>query len=82
MLEVGKLYRHHMIRTHPGVRILGCIVYRGVDGDWIGGIDTIAIITDYAESLMFVEMSEAKKSGIFLAGDRFVMIDVELVEAL
>jgi hypothetical protein len=57
-------------------------VHRDDNGKWNGNISTVQPITDYAESLMFVEMSEVNKSGIFLAGDRFVMINVELVEAL
>lgn len=89
MLEVGKLYRHHMIRSRPGARILGCIMHRDDNGKWNGNILTVQPITDNAGSMIFIEMYEndilnlgKNNMGIFLAGDRFVMVYTDLVEAI
>ena len=88
-LEVGKLYRHHMIKGQPGQKINGCFVKRGkYDYDngmygWNGGVNTIGDITEYADALMLVEFyhqADRMPFGIFLVGDRFVMIDPCLVE--
>ena len=89
MLQVGKLYRHHMITKQPGERIRGCFVKRGnYDYDngmygWTGGINSIGEITEYADAMLLVEFHhEARRPvfGIFLVGDRFVMINPNLVE--
>ena len=88
-LEVGKLYRHHMIKTHPGMTIRACFVKRGnYDYDngmygWNGGINSIGEITEYANAMMLVEFHHQDRRmpfGIFLVGDHFVMIDPCLVE--
>lgn len=88
-LEVGKLYRHHMVTKQPGETIRGCFVKRGnwqYDNGmygWNGGINTIGDITAYAHALLLVEFHHEDRSmpfGIFLVGDRFVMIDPCMVE--
>lgn len=89
MLEVGKLYRHHMV-SDPRQSIRGCFVKRGrYDYDngmygWTGGTNTIGDITEYAHALLLVEFHQQTPRrmacGIFLVGDRFVMLDPHLVE--
>lgn len=91
MLEVGKLYRHHMVSGNPRQTIRGCFVKRGkYDYDngmygWTGGVNTIGDITEYAHALLLVEVVHVQTPrrtarGIFLVGDRFVMLDPHLVE--
>jgi len=90
-LEVGKLYRHKMLRTHPNNPIMACIVKRSSSNpaEWVGGINSIVNITEYADCMMFVENSQWASPAsalefvpVFLIGDRFAMIDAEFVEAV
>ena len=108
MLKAGKLYRHRMVRLMPDQPIKACVVKRSASNPtgWVGGINTIDNIKDYAGGMMLVEyyfnaedpaaISAAAQLaaamllagagqphnlwGIFLAGDRFVMLDTEFVE--
>ena len=101
MLEAGKLYRHRMVRLMPDQPIKACVVKRSASNPtgWVGGINTIDNIKDYAGGMMLVEYyftaggERAAISagavgqphnpwGIFLAGDRFVMLDTQFVEAV
>ena len=86
MLKVGKLYRHHMIKTHPGMTIRACYVKR-VHNEWYGGIDTIGDITEYGHAMLLVEYQKREpynrsNYAIFLVGDRFVRMDPCLVEPI
>jgi len=98
--EVGKLYRHRMVRMMPDEPIKACIVKRSCTNPtgWVGGINTIQNIKDCAGGMMLVEYYDIaihllpghipagavgdphNPWAIFLAGDRFVMLDVEFVE--
>lgn len=98
--EIGKLYRHRMVRMMPDHPIKACVVRRSSTNPtgWLGGINTIQNIEECAGGMMLVEyydfapdpaaISAGAVSGvrsgnpwaIFLAGDRFVMLDVEFVE--
>lgn len=96
--EIGKLYRHRMVRMMPDHPIKACVVHRSSTNPtgWLGGINTIQNIEECAGGMMLVEYYDfapdpaAISAGavgdrhnpwaIFLAGDRFVMLDVEFVE--
>ncbi len=89
MLEVGKLYRYYTYNGKSGQIIRGCIVKRGgmIDNGlsgWLGDINTIEDITEYAGAMLLVEYYEAGSQympyGIFLVGDRYVMLDPAVVE--
>ena len=100
MLKAGKLYRHRMVRLMPDQPIKACVVKRSASNPtgWVGGINTIVNIKDYAGGMMLVEYYFNAEDpaaisagavgqphnpwGIFLAGDRFVMLDTEFVEPL
>lgn len=88
MLEVGKLYRHLMIKEQPGKSILGCFVTGSiVNGSrtWTGGVETLGDITEWAGAMMLIEylpLYEGYRThmAIFLVGDRFVMLTPKTIE--
>jgi hypothetical protein len=83
--KVGKLYRHKMRRTHPELRINGCVIKRNqTNSSWHGSILTIADVTENVEAMMLVDIRPFGKSLsnslIFLAGDRFISFNEKEIE--
>ena len=83
--KVGKLYRHKMRRTHPGLRINGCVVKRSQKNtSWQGSIITIADVTENVDAMLLIDVIPFGKtlsnSLIFLAGDRFISFNEKEIE--
>lgn len=85
MFKIGKLYRHKMRRTHPSLRINGCVVKRNKNNtSWQGSILTIADVTENVDAMILIDTipfgKSLRNSLIFLAGDRFLSFNEREIE--